>query len=479
MNGILLRALTDSVARHPESLIGARAGRETWARTLDDGYDRSRRLARVLPGDRGRVAIIRRNSPAYVSDLLAVLAAGHVPMLMDPALGTAELARLFADCGVDAVLHDDTARLPALRSTVDCAGTALGLVDGGTGPVPQLHPDTELCRLTSGSTRTPGCIEFSGAAVTAAAAGWRTACGFGPEDRILCFAGLYNGLGFNAALIPGLLAGASMYLPAGLPSAGNLRRHLVEVDPTVLVAFPAAYDGLAASDPSTLSRHKVRLALSSAARLSTRTSSVLAAHGIRIGDYYGIAETGPLTFNPDPQPGGGQGRPLPGVSLLFDGDPPTLLARSRSMGTRYLNYPGMLEQRITESGHYRTSDQGMLTADGELRLGDRVDDTFSVGGKKFSADEIEELLSSHPDVTECAVTMVVREGRSFLGAAVVAPETLDIVAVRRFCLARAAAFKVPERLVVVQAIPRNGAGKVQRAVISKLLLAGLDQPSNG
>jgi acyl-CoA synthetase (AMP-forming)/AMP-acid ligase II len=478
MSGLLLQALTDSVATHPEALIGTLAGRKTAARILDEGYDKGRRLARVVPGPRARVAIIRRNSPAYVSDLLAVLAAGHVPMLMDPALGTAELAKLFADCGVDAVLHDDSPRLPASRSTADCGGTTLGLVDGDTGSAPQLHPDTELCRLTSGSTRTPGCIEYSGSAVLAAADGWRTASGFGPEDRVLCFAGLYNGLGFNAALIPGLLAGVSIYLPAGLPAASNIRRHLTEIDPTVLVAFPAAYDGLAASDQSTLAGHRLRLALSSAARLSARTSSALAAHDIRIADYYGIAETGPLTFNPDPRPGGGQGYPLPGVSLLFEGEPPTLLAKSGSMGTRYLNYPGVLEERITASGHYRTSDQGTVAADGELRLGDRVDDTFSVGGKKFSASEVEELLTSHPDVTACAAAMVPGE-RSFLGAVVVAPDTLDVVAVRRYCLERAAAFKVPERLVVVRAIPRNGAGKIQRAAISKLLLAGLDQPSNG
>ncbi|CAM4160353.1 class I adenylate-forming enzyme family protein [Kibdelosporangium persicum] len=481
MTGLLFPAITERMAAHPDSVIGNLADRTTTTQVLEVSGSKRRRLEQSLFRERSRVAIIRRNSPSYVSDLLAVLGAGHVPFLMDPSLGPGELARLFADCGVDAVLHDDTERFPANRRTIDFLGSWLSVITDPASAAPELHPDTELCRLTSGSTRTPGCVEFSGSAVLAAAEGWRAASGFGPADRVLCFAGLYNGLGFNAALIPGLLAGASLYLPAGLPAASNIRRHMAEIDPTVLVAFPAAYDGLAASDRSTLDRHSLRLALSSAARLSARTSTVLTAHGTRIADYYGIAETGPLTFNPDPRPGGGQGYPLPGVSLRFEGDEPDsgrLLARSRSMGTRYLNYPGMLEERITESGHYRTNDQGSLTADGELRLGERLDDSLSIGGKKVSMSEVEELLTSHPDVTACAVAVVAPPagGHPFLGAVLVGPRVPDVVEIRRYCLTRAAPFKVPERVVVVPEIPRNGAGKVQRAAVAKLLLASLEQP---
>jgi long-chain acyl-CoA synthetase len=479
MTGLLFKALAEALAAHPESVIGNLANLTTGTQVLDESVGKRRQLAQSLPRERARVAVIRRNSPGYVSDLLAVLGEGHIPFLMDPSLGPVELARLFTDCGIDAVLHDESVRLAQTQETADCLGARLSLTTDPAEPAPELHPDTELCRLTSGSTRTPGCVEFSGSAVLAAAEGWRAASGFGPADRVLCFAGLYNGLGFNAALIPGILCGVSLYLPSGLPAASNIRRHMAEIDPTVLVAFPAAYDGLATSGRSTLDLYSLRLALSSAARLSTETSSVLTAHGIRIADYYGIAETGPLTFNPDPQPGGGQGFPLPGVSLRFDGDEPNsgrLLARSRSMGTRYLNYPGMLEERITESGHYRTNDQGSLTDRGELRLGDRLDDSLSIGGKKVSVAEVEELLTSHPDVTACAVAVVTPPdgGHPFLGAVLVGTQVPDVVAIRRYCMARAAPFKVPERVVVVPEIPRNGAGKVQRAAVAKLLLSSLE-----
>ncbi|AOS63968.1 class I adenylate-forming enzyme family protein [Actinoalloteichus hymeniacidonis] len=479
---VLYPALTQSLADHPDAVIGNLASQETARMLLERSAIKRDRLAESLePSSQRRlpVAIIRRNSPAYVSDLLAVLGTGHVPVLMDPALGPAELTALFTGCGVAAVLHDDSATLPDAAHPTDCAGSQLTLLPGAAGP--ELHPGTELCRLTSGSTRTPGCIEFRGTAVLAAADAWCEASGLSAADRVLCFAGLYNGLGFNAALIPGIRAGASLYLPSGLPSGSNIRRHLGEIDPTVLVAFPAAYDRLAASVGTQPLRHRLRLALSSAARLKAETSVALAGQSIGIADYYGLAETGPLTFNANPVPGGGQGYPVPGASLRFDGDEAgsaTIVVRSRSMGTRYLNYPGVLEQRITDAGYYRTSDLGSIGADGELHLGERIDNSFSVGGKKFTAAEVEELLVSHPGITESAVAMVTPDADAapLLGALIVCSAPVELVEVRRHCLARAAPFKVPVHLVVVPEIPRNGAGKVQTTEISRLLLADIRPP---
>ncbi|MET0135383.1 MAG: class I adenylate-forming enzyme family protein, partial [Kibdelosporangium sp.] len=432
---------------------------------------KSRQLLETLhPRPRPRVAIIRRNSPAYVTDFLAVLKAGGVPFLMDPALGAGEIATLRETCGLDAILHDGTARLPMGGMVTVCGGTRLWVADEDDDEsAVELHPETEVCRLTSGSTRSPACIEFAGSAILAAARSWRAASELAADDRILCFAGLYNGLAFNTSLVPGLLSGADLFLPAGLPSPGNVARHLNELEPTVLVAFPAAYDAMAAS-ADRAARHRLRLSLSSAARLSADTSRTLADRSIRIADYYGIAETGPLTFDARPVPGGGQGYPLPGVSLRAD-EAGVLQARSRSMGTRYLNYPGELESRITADGYYRTSDRGSLSGDGELRLAGRVGRSLAIGGRKFAAEEVENLLRSHPDV-EAGVAAVVTPagGRPVLGAVVVPRGELDLLELRRYCLARTAAFKVPERVVFADALPVNGAGKVQAAKVADLLL---------
>jgi acyl-CoA synthetase (AMP-forming)/AMP-acid ligase II len=476
---ILTELLSKSLADHPDSIVGSLAGHTNYRDLRSVMDEKHRALAAALGArsdDRARVAIIRKNAPAYVSDLLAVLADGGVPFLMDPALGAAEIAALHRDCGFDAILHDESPPLPPTDRTATCATTQLWLPPRRNLSRSPLHPTTEVCRLTSGSTRSPACIEFSGAAVVAAAQGWCSASDLGVADRILCFAGLYNGLAFNTSLIPGLICGASLFIPSGLPSPSNVERHLDAIDPTVLVAFPVAYDHLAASRVERPPHDRLRLALSSAAPLSAKTSATVAERLIPIADYYGIAETGPLTFNSAPVPGGGQGYLLPGVSIRIESAEDgvgVLLAKSSSMGTKYLNHPGQFESRITADGYYRTTDRGSLTSDGELHLAGRLARSFNIGGRKISSQEVEDLLTSHPAVAAGAVAVVTPEGgRPFLGALAVRTADLDAVELRRYCLARAAPFKVPERIVFVEALPVSGTGKVQAAAVEQVLLGG-------
>jgi acyl-CoA synthetase (AMP-forming)/AMP-acid ligase II len=425
--------------------------------------------------ERPRVAIIKKNSSDYVADFLAVLSAGAVPFLIDPALAASEVDGLCRQCSFDAILHDDSAHLPATGRAAECG--QMHFWELPETPRRSLHPDTEVCRLSSGSTRSPACIEFSGAAVLAAADTWRSASGLSANDRILCFAGLYNGLAFNTSLIPGLLSGANLFFPAGLPSKHNFDRHFRALKPTVLVAFPVAYDHLARSELDNREFNSLRLALSSAAKLSEKTSATLAARSIRVADYYGIAETGPLTFNSEPAPGGGQGYLLPGVSVRVEAatgeDVGVLLAKSRSMATRYLNYPGELEGRITADGYLRTTDRGALSSSGELRLADRIGKSLALGGRKFSAEEVEAALKSHPAVAAASAAVVtLPDSRAFLGAVVVRTGEVDAVELRRHCLSQTAAFKVPERIVFVESLPVSGSGKVQAMGVEKILLTG-------
>ncbi|MFD1047791.1 hypothetical protein ACFQ1S_20755, partial [Kibdelosporangium lantanae] len=112
MTGKIFQALAASLADHPGLVVGSLMERVHGSELLERAVAKQARLD-GLPAPVARVAIIRRNSPAYVSDLLAVLGGGHVPFLMDPSLASGELAKLFDDCGIDAVLHDDAPRLPS------------------------------------------------------------------------------------------------------------------------------------------------------------------------------------------------------------------------------------------------------------------------------------------------------------------------------------------------------------------------------
>lgn len=436
-----------------------------------------------------RVLLRARNSTRYLVALVGTLLTGGVPMLLDPLTSDTEVAEVIATCGVDLVLDDRSAGpIAGPRAALTDDGQGRYRVRTGTGSptghrataiehqtvVASLARDTELCRFTSGSTRTAACIEFSGTAVLTAARSWIAASGLTSRDRVLCFAGLYNGLAFNTSLIPSMLAGATLIVPSGLPSRGYVCRQLAAARPSVLVAFPAIYDSLAGSDGALTGLDQLRLSLSSAARLAPGTVETLAARDdLRISDYYGLAETGPVTLELNPAPGSGQGLPLPHAEIAFDtevGHECELLIRTPSMGTRYLNYPGGFESRLTENGFYRSGDEGELR-NGRLHLLGRLGKGLNINGRKISAEEIRQVLLNHPAVRDCHVFSLEDEaGNTVLGALLVTTTEVSPTELRRHCLERLAPYKTPNRILFTSSIPRSGSGKPQLQRIEEYLL---------
>lgn len=470
----LAPALERALTEHGQA-IAIQDGRETlsYLQLLERARQVSQRVhgAGLPAGRRGQVLICAANSAAYVSGLLGVLLAGAVPFLLDPALGRVEREALLDGCGIDLILDDGS-----VTGGGDAAGTELALsrLPGEPTSRPAVLATTEVCRFTSGSTRTPACIEFSGTAVLNAARAWRAGSGLAAGDRVLCFAGLYNGLAFNTSLIPGLLTGVTLWLPRAQPSAGYVARYLEQAEPHVLVGFPALYAGLSRRPGTLAGTGELRAALSSAARLDPAIAADMRdRHRIAVGDYYGIAETGPLTINDEPWREGQQGRPLDGVSIRLadpsaDG-PAELLVRSTSMGSRYLNYPQLLAQRLTPDGYYRTGDRGRLV-DGRLQLAGRSTAYINVGGKKVSPEEVRQVLLSHPAIEEAHVLgLTLSSGEDIVAALVQSPSQLAEDGVRAHCATRLASHMRPTLVRVVPQLPRSGSGKVAAAEVARLL----------
>ncbi|MDY6808864.1 MAG: class I adenylate-forming enzyme family protein [Actinomycetota bacterium] len=478
----LYRALVDGMSRHPHAEVHHLDQVVSFGALLTDS-DRKRRDLRRVVEPQSRVLVTLRNHPGYISTLLALLADGHFPILADPALGGGEIRRLIDVCGIR---HHVTATPTSDSLAVDdVSGIA---PTGFDGVAPELASDSVLGRLTSGSTRLPACIEFSADAVISAATTWTAGSGLTDADRTLLAAGFANGLAFNTTLIPSLLTGADMVLMAGLPRGGTVLRETRRLRPTVLTAFPALYDALAQFDigsidaESAAAMRGLRLRLSSAAPMNPDSARALAEMSGHVNDYYGIAETGPVTFNPG-STNGSQGRPLAGVTIDFDDQtaahPGRMRVRTPSMGTRYLNYPGEFEKRVSASGAYLTSDRGELV-DGELRLHGRVEELLNVGGNKFTPESVAAPILDFGGVIDCRVVQFAGAGdRKLLGAVVQSETGCDEHALRGHLRNHLAAFKVPELIVTVDRLPTGQTGKVPSAAVEELLQNALMSRSDG
>lgn len=421
----------------------------------------------VIPGGPARVGLMAENSVAYVSTYFSILRAGAIPFLVDYNFGPREIGVIAADCGLDVMVHDGR----------DVAGESRGTVGGlhvtaltPPADAPRPLPDTAVCRFTSGSTGKPNCIEFSGSAVVSAARNWANGTGLTADDRIACFAALSNGLAFNTSLLAAFLTGASLHLDRGLPTGGRLARMLRDVGATRLVGFPALYESLLRRPDPRQAVEGLRVAISSGAPLDDESGARFAKlTGVPISNYYGVAEAGPLTFPTDAVTGG-LGAPLPGVRLDAGapGVPGEIRVRSESMGSRYLNAPGVFEARLDDRGYYRTGDEGFLDG-GALHLSGRTDRMINVAGRKIDPVEVAGVLGQADGVLECVVFEAAGQHGEPVVAAVVVGDGLDLDALRLRCAAELAGYKVPRLLRSVPEIPRNGIGKPSLTALRRCL----------
>ncbi|MEU1382737.1 class I adenylate-forming enzyme family protein [Streptomyces albidoflavus] len=426
----------------------------------------------LLPGvDRPRVGIQAGNSAAYVVAYVALLKAGCVPFLIDRVSGPRETAAVQGDCGLDLLVHEEETPVPAHGTRCGHLGPLLVSRFASLEERPELHEETEVCRFTSGSTGRPSCIEFRGRAVHRAAANWAEGTGLTGGDTILCFAALSNGLAFNTSLLSAFLVGAPLHLASGLPTAGAVSRTLAASGATRLVGFPALYESLVRRPADRQLFARLRMAVSSAAPLDPGTKREFTERtGVPLHNYFGVAEAGPLTFAADPTTTPGLGRPLPGVVLRAGtaGAPGVVEVHSESMGTRYLNVPGLLESRTGQDGYYRTGDIGYL-AEESLVLTGRTSQVINIGGRKVDATEVTEVLRSAEGVRDAVVLEVTdRHGASALAAVVAADPGLDPAGPRKHLAASLAPYKTPSLMRIVPEIPRGSAGKPATALLRSL-----------
>ena len=439
-------------------------------------------LREVLPRSASHVGFCLGNRPGYVILYFATLYAGHLPLLLDANFNTGEIESIRDDCGLDAlVVESAKAAALDLPGKLDPVGIPAA-DDAALLPLAPREPafrpreDTQVCRFTSGTTGRPKCIEFSGRAVVSAARNWVLGTGMTTADRTLCLAALSNGLAFNTSLLATFLAGGEIHFLKGMPLTRPVARRIAESGITRLVAFPTLYRNFAApGGPEPSEMASLAHAISAGAPLWPDVREEFRhRYGLDISDYYGIAETGPCTFERDPHHHVGLGEPLPGVELRIasgDGETGEVLVRTGSMASGYLNHPGLFESRLDGDGFYHSGDRGRIV-DGRLHLVGRTQDHINVAGRKIDPTEIVAVVTALPGVEDAVAFPDEDFNREALVHLVVVASDagLDKAAVAEACRSRLAPWKVPGRISFTEAIPRTGIGKPRIALLREQLL---------
>ena len=356
-------------------------------------------------------------------------------------------------------------------------------------PKPELG-DTALLQYTSGTTGTPKGAILSHRNLRANAAQGRAWLP-GLRDGKETFYGvlpLFHAYGMTLCLTFAMSIGARLVLFPKFDLDLVIAAARTS-PPTFLPAVPPIYDQLArASAQGSIDLASVRFAISGAMSLPVATVSRWEdATGGLLVEGYGMTEASPIALGnpvgPTRRPGT-VGIPFPSteIRVVDPSDPAVdrplgesgeLLVRGPQVFSGYWARPDATAEALLPDGWLRTGDIVTVSQDGFVTVIDRLKEIIITGGFNVSPSEVEETLLGHPDVTAAAVVGLPRDSGGEDVAAVVvmrAGATLDSGALRDFCRARLAAYKVPKKITAVDELPKSLIGKVLRRQVRDALL---------
>ena len=299
-------------------------------------------------------------------------------------------------------------------------------------------------------------------------------------DRFLLTLPLFHVHGLGNGLHCWLASGCRMRLLERFDHQSAAGEFL-DFRPTLFFGVPAMYVRLLDLDGETAREIGgfVRLFVSGSAPLAAQTFEQFRERfGHAVLERYGMSETLMNISNPyvgDRRPGS-VGLPLPGVSVRLL-DPEGRAVSDDETGEVYLKGPNIFagywrrEEATREAfhdGYFRTGDLAVRSRDGYYTLSGRKSDLIISGGFNIYPREIEEFLEEQEGVVEAAVVAAADRVRGEVPVAyVVTSAALDIGSLEAVCRAKLASFKVPRAFVVIEKLPRNALGKIQKHLLTR------------
>lgn len=305
---------------------------------------------------------------------------------------------------------------------------------------------------------------------------------FSDKDVLLHALPIFHTHGLFVATNVILLSGASMIF---LPAFSN--EAMIENLPncTTMMGVPTFYTRLLHDEHFTkkLVSH-MRLFVSGSAPLLAETHIAFEERtGHRVLERYGMTETNMITSNPylEERRAGSVGFPLEGIEVrICDADTGKILAagsigiievKGPNVFAGYWNMPEKTAEEFRDDGFFITGDLGKIDARGYLHIVGRAKDLIISGGYNIYPKEVELLLDEQEGVLESAVIGVPHPdfGEGVVGVIVPSTEDFDPAETLAKIKPQIARFKQPKILHIVEKLPRNTMGKVQKNALRKLL----------
>ncbi len=428
--------------------------------------------------------------------LIAANRIGAIFVPLNYRLAPSELSFILADCDPHTVLVDGPrqAGFDELRQSISVR-RYLGVEGAGPGweSVEQLieqgraldepamvgDDDVAIVMYTSGTTGKPKGVMLSNANLWWCAQSLMLLYDVHADDVTLAVSPLFHIAGLNVTIPTTWLKGGTVLLHRAFDARAffdDIQRYRVNTlfgVPAMFLAMMALPD-FADGDVSSC-----RLAICGGAPVPDHVLRTLSERGIPMLQGYGLTETAPVAIflvaehsltkigscgfpamyvesRLVDQEGEPIGRDRPGV-------PGEVQLRGPNVSIGYWDNPEATAAAYDDDGWFHTGDVGQYDEDGFCYIVDRLKDMIISGGENVYPAEVENVLFDHPSVAEAAVVGLPHQRWGEAVTAVVVPKPgheVTLEQLRDFCATRLARYKLPLRLEVVAALPRNPAGKV-------------------
>ena len=437
-----------------------------------------------------RLAAQVEKSPEALALYAACVQAGVIYIPLNTAYTTDELRYFIDDSGASMIVCG-SGKKDAVMKCVLASGARVETLDAdGSGSfvaqaqrMPKIYPTAErdidaLAALlyTSGTTgRSKGAMLSQGNLLTNAktlAQHWE----FTSKDVLLHALPIFHTHGLFVATNISLVVGSSMIFLGRFDT-----NDMIELMPkaTVMMGVPTFYTRLL--DDSRFCRKSadgMRLFISGSAPLLAETHiqfEQLTGH--KLLERYGMTETNMNTSNPytGDRRAGTVGLPLPGVEIRITGDDPSVClpcgdvgqieVRGPNVFSGYWKMPEKTAEELQADGFFITGDLGKIDSDGYVHIVGRSKDLIISGGYNIYPKEIEALIDAQKGVKESAVIGIPNAdfGESVMALIVAESDVLpDLDQLAKACTQSLARFKHPRHYILIESLPRNAMGKVQK-----------------
>ncbi|MCC7076320.1 MAG: fatty acid--CoA ligase family protein [Acidimicrobiia bacterium] len=378
---------------------------------------------------------------------------------------------------------------PGTRSWDDFREEGAGITDAAVDAAMESVDPGDLSDIlfTSGTTGSPKGVMTGHEQNLRAYRSWSEVVGLWEGDRYLIVNPFFHAFGYKAGWLSAIMRGATV-IPHQVFDVPQVLARVPEDEVSVLPGPPALYQAiLAHPDLDTFDLSSLRLAVTGAAtipvELIERMRDRLGFETIITG--YGLTEScGIVTmcrFDDDPETiARSSGRAIPDVEVRIvtaggvevpPGEPGEVVVRGYNVMQGYLDDAEATAETIDSAAWLHTGDIGVMDENGYIRITDRKKDMFIMGGFNCYPAEIENLMLANEDLVQVAVIGVPDERMGEVGHAFVVARpdvTLTEDEIVAWCRDNMANFKVPRKVTLVDALPLNATGKVQKFVLREM-----------